>query len=81
MWQFILAHQVGSVITATMLFVAGVNAMVQPWDGFYNWLYRFVHLLLPVVQNFESRFAPQAVRKPMPPWPTEQPQIVQGDKK
>jgi hypothetical protein len=46
-----LTHPI--VATAAMIYVltAAVTSMRNPWDGFYNWFYRFSHALLAVAQK------------------------------
>lgn len=47
------AHQ----LLTFYLFLGLINSMHEKWDGFYNFFYRFTHLMLnlPQVQAFESR--------------------------
>lgn len=52
------------------ILLALVNSMSKSWDGFYNFFYRFTHLLLnaPQVQAFESKHSISV--EPLPQAPT-----------
>lgn len=53
--NFIYQHSIGFAIAGAYVFVAAVTAMNPQWDGFYNWLYRFTHALLPLAENWLTR--------------------------
>lgn len=54
----ILAHPWEFLFGAVYMAAAAVNALNQQWDGFYNWFYRFTHILMNarIVQTVESKF-------------------------
>lgn len=53
--NFLAQHQIGFALTGVYVFIAGVTAMNPEWDGFYNWLYRFTHALLPLAEGWLAR--------------------------
>ena len=54
---FLASHGYELFIVGIYIALAMVNAMNQPWDGFYNWFYRVTHMLANSrgVQSFESK--------------------------
>lgn len=42
---------------------AMVSALNEKWDGFYNWFYRYTHILMNarIVQEVESKIGPVTV--------------------
>lgn len=54
----ILAHPWEFLFGFVYNTVAMVNALNQKWDGFYNWFYRYTHILMNsrIVQTVESKF-------------------------
>lgn len=39
------AHPIVSAVVAMFIFSAAVTSMRNPWDGMYNWFFRFTHIL------------------------------------
>lgn len=53
--NFLAQHAVGITVASVYVFTAAVTSMNEQWDGFYNYLYRFTHALLPLAEGWLSR--------------------------
>lgn len=59
-----MAHPV--IFTAGVIYVlyAAITAMRNPWDGWYNWFYRFSHALLPLAEQALNYLRPGLAQVP-----------------
>ena len=54
----IMAHPIVFTACALYTLFAAVTAMRNPWDGWYNWFYRFSHAMVALAEQELNRMHP-----------------------
>lgn len=72
-WGFVDAHQVSITLGLSYIITTGITAMANPWDGAYNWFYRWSHAMVGVVDKLlKARLLTEQQVQPPPSPPQEQ---------